>query len=504
MNLKRILILLIFTINCQKEKELRVVFFSSDPPAIVPYKAFDPDSYAVINHVFDKLVIFDSEGNIIPWLAESWKRIDPFTIEFKLRQGIKFHHGDELTSDDVQFTFETHLNPDIKSPTNGILATIKEVQIIDKYTFRIISYFPDGLLLFRLTMFSDILPSNLIKKIGYEEFAKNPIGTGPFQFSSWEREKRIILKKNENYWQKGWPKYETLIFEMIPQKDWSSALLQGKVDIVYNLQGIDVLKFEMLPELKILRRPAHIAYQVILSNQGPLKDIEIRKALNYAINRNRLIIKGDYGFGIINPSLGKVDEFGSAFDQLQPYPYDPRKAKMILQSKGFTRENPLILSALVADVSYDVFKEIKTQLEDVGIQIKEEVVSRSEWALRIPIAKMTKGKADFNGDMAISMVNNPIKNAGFHYFIFLHSKGPFSILNDSDYDKKLEWAITTTDDREHESRLKEVDKMIYQNAYMIFTYQKEMIVGLKNNIILKSIMFNGHVYNSLWNVEIED
>ena len=195
MNLKIILILLIFVISCQKEKELRVVFFSSDPPAIVPYKAFDPDSYAVINHIFDKLVIFDSDGNIIPWLAESWKRIDPLTLEFKLKQGIQFHHGEELTSEDVKFTFETHLNPDIKSPTKGILATIKEIQIIDKYTFRIITYFPDGLLLFRFTKFSDILPSNLIKKMGYEEFAKNPIGTGPFKFSFWERGKRIILKK---------------------------------------------------------------------------------------------------------------------------------------------------------------------------------------------------------------------------------------------------------------------------------------------------------------------
>ena len=116
-----------FTSNSLAQKDLRVVYFSSEPPAVVPYRAFDPDSYAVINYIFDKLVGFDYEGNPRPWLAVSWKRIDPLTTEFKLRQGVKFHNGDELTAEDVKFTIETHLNPEIKSPTRGILSSIKEV-----------------------------------------------------------------------------------------------------------------------------------------------------------------------------------------------------------------------------------------------------------------------------------------------------------------------------------------------------------------------------------------
>jgi peptide/nickel transport system substrate-binding protein len=491
-----------FTSNSLAQKELRVVYFSSEPPAVVPYRAFDPDSFAVIHYIFDKLIGFDYEGNLRPRLAVSWKRIDPLTTEFKLRQGVKFHNGDELTAEDVKFTIETHLNPEIKSPTRGILSSIKEVQVIDKYTFRIITHFPDGMLIYRLYIFSDVLPSKLIKQVGYDEFAKNPVGTGPFKFQSIEKGKRIILVKNENYWQSGWPKYDKLIFEIIPEKDWANALLEGRVDVVFNLLGKDAIRLGKFPEIKLMRKLVHISYQVTLANRGPLQDVEVRKALNYAVNRAKLLRVGDAGFGKINPSLGKFGELGSAANELQPYPYDPKKAQEILSAKGYTKEKPLKLTALVSDLAATVFSAIKQDLAAVGVIVEDKVVPRSEWALKIPIAKTTKGKPDFNGDIAATMVDNPIKDAAFHYFIFLHSQGAFSIMSDPEYDKKIEWAVATVDEKEHESRLKEVDKMIYENAYMIFTYQRELVIGMRKNIVVKGIVISGHMDNVLWDAEI--
>ncbi|GBD02910.1 Heme-binding protein A [bacterium HR19] len=483
-------------------KTLRVIYFSAEPPAIVPYRAFDPDSYAVINYIFDKLVGFDYNGNPVPWLAVSWKRLDPLTTEFKLRKGVKFHNGEELTAEDVKFTIELHLDPNTKSPTRGILSSIKEVQVVDRYTFRIITHFPDGMLIYRLHMFSDVLPASYVKKVGLDEFAKAPIGTGPFKFKAIEKGKRIILEKNPDYWQAGWPKYDELIFELIPEKEWADALLQGKVDVVFNLLGKDAIRLQKFPEIKLMKKLVHIAYQVTLSNKGPLADKDIRKALNYAVNRARLLRVGDAGFGKIIPSLGKFGELGSAAEELQPYPYDPKKASEILSSKGYSKDKPLRLTALVSDLAETVFNSIKQDLAAVGVIVDAKVVPRSEWAMRIPIAKMTKGKPDWDGDIAASMVDNPIKDAAFHYFIFLHSMGPFSIMSDPEYDKKLEWAVGVVDEKEHEKRLKEVDKMIYENAYLIFTYQRELILGMRKNISVKGIVINGHMDNVLWNAEI--
>ena len=483
-------------------KELKVVYFSSDPPAIVPYRAFDPDSYAVINYIFDKLIGFDYDGNPIPWLAKSWRRIDPLTVEFKLREGVKFHNGDELTAEDVKFTIELHLNPNTKSPTRGILSSIKEVEVVDKYTFRIKTHFPDGMLIYRLHMFSDVLPSKYIRKVGLDNFAKHPIGTGPFMFEKWDRGIQIVLKKNPHYWQKGFPKYDRLIFVMVPEDDWASALRRGEVDVVFNLKGRDALRLGRLPEVKIYKKLVHIGYQVVIRNTGLLADPEVRRALNYAVNKKKLIQVQDAGFGEVIPSLGKKGELGSAAGELKPYPYDPKKAEDILKKKGITKKNPLVINALVSDVAEKLAKAIRSDLAKVGVRLKLRIVPRSEWARLIPIAKMTKGKPDWAGEMAISMVDNPIKDAAFHYFIFLHSKGPFSLLNDPEYDKKLFWALTAVDEKEHERRLKEVDKMIYDKAYMIFTYQKILTLGARKNIKIKGICINGHMDNILWNAEI--
>ncbi|MCX7734759.1 MAG: ABC transporter substrate-binding protein [bacterium] len=484
-------------------KDLRVVYFSTDPPAIVPYRAFDPDSYAVINYIFDKLIAFDYDGNPKPWLAESWKRLDDLTVEFKLRKGVKFHNGDPLTAEDVKFTIETHLDPNVKSPTSGILSSIKEVQVIDDYTFRIKTHFPDGMLIYRLHMFSDVMPSKYIRKVGLDEFAKRPVGTGPFKFESWEVGRRIVLVKNDMYWQKGWPKYERLIFEMIPEKLWADSLKKGSVDIVINLLGKDVIDLKRDPNIKVMQKLVHIGYQVVMRNQGVLADVEVRRALNYAVDKNALLRAGDSGFGKIIPSLGKFGELGSAADELKPYEYNPAKSKQILESKGITKDKPLVLRALVADVAAPVARVIKQNLAAVEVRLDIKEVGRSEWNKMIPIAKMTKGKPDWDGEMAISMVDNPIKDAAFHYFIFLHSQGPFSLLNEKEYDEKLFWALAVADEKEHERRLKEVDKMIYEKAYIISTYQRMLSVGMRKNVNLPGIVINGHMDNILWNVTID-
>ncbi len=400
------------------------------------------------------------------------------------------------------FTIKLHLDPNTKSPTQGILSSIKDCQQVDPYTFRLITHFPDGMLVYRLHMFSDILPSNFIKKVGLDKFAEKPIGTGPFMFESWEKGIKITLTKNPNYWQSGWPKYNKLIFIMIPEKDWSSALRKGEVDVVFNLKGQDATVLGRLPEVKIHKKLVHIGYQVVIKNVGHLADPEVRKALNYAVNKQKLIQVQDAGFGEVIPSLGKKGELGSAANELTPYPYDPGKAREILSKKGITKEKPLVINALVSDIAEKLARAIRADLLEVGVDLKLKVVPRSEWANLIPIAKMTKGKPDWTGEMAISMVDNPIKDAAFHYFIFLHSKGPFSLLDEPEYDEKLFWALSTVDEKEHDRRLKEVDKMIYDKAYMIFTYQKIMTLGARKNISIKGIVINGHMDNILWNAEI--
>ncbi|MCP4136043.1 MAG: ABC transporter substrate-binding protein [bacterium] len=497
--------ILSFSISCKKDDggqtdvledtispddTLTVVYFSEDPPAISPVHAFDPDSYSVLNCIFDTLVYLDYDGNIKPRLATRWKLQNPTTMRMWLRKGVKFHNGDPFDAKSVKYTFDKQLDPRTKSPTGAVLNSVKEVKIIDDFTIDIVTHFPDGMLLYRFTMFSSIIPDGFIEKNGKNKLNEHPIGTGPYKFVSWNKGKSIRMEKNSEYWLAGEPKMDKLVFKIIPEKDWFKALLKGNVDFVMQMSGRYASKIEKDAETKLMKRLVTSSYWIILSNKGAFANINVRKALNLAIDRQKLIKFGEYGNGEVMASLGKKGEFGYN-SSLKPIKQDIAKAKELLKDAGF--EKGLKIKALVSDVSAKVADLLKKDFAKIGVTLEIVEVSRPEWAKKIPISKMTKGKVDFDGDMIINLVDNPLINLGFHAFIFLHSKGPFSLQNNPDYDKELIGAVGTSNPAEHKKKLKELDEYIYDNVLVIPTYQRVLTVALRKNVKLEKINLNGHL-----------
>ena len=475
--------------------ELNIVTFATDPPAADPLHAFDPDSYELISQIFDPLVYFGYDGNIEYGLATEWKKLSPTTIQFRLRKGVTFHNGEPFNAQSVKGTFELQADPATKSPTQGILNSIKSVDIIDDYTVNINTFYPDGMLLYRMHMFGSIVPPQYIKEKGLDYFYNHPVGTGPFKFVAWNRGKNIILEKNTNYWKSGVPRMKRVIFNVLGQDSWVENLIGGSIDFCMYLSGKDALLIEKNQGTRIMKRLVLSSYWVLMKNSGPLADIRVRKALNMAVNREELIKYAEYGNGEPMASLGKKGEFGYNAG-LIPYEYDVDKAKQLLNDAGYG--NGFALKVLVSDISRRVAENMKMQFKDIDVTLNLEIVSRPDWAMRIPQAKMTTGKADFDGDMTINLVDNPIYNLGFHAFIFLHSTGPFSITSDKDLDKKIEWAIATDVAEEHEERLQELDKYIHDNAFIVSTYQRILTPGMQQNVFIPKINLNAHLdYNML-------
>jgi len=471
------------------QKTVRIVNFAGDIPALSTFaQSFDPDSYSLKSQVFDGLIHNSLDGQMVPGLAVSWKQLDPLTYEFKLRKGVTFHDGSPFTAADVKFTYDTVLDPKVKSGTSWVLGTIASVTVVDDFTVKIKTKHPDGMLLHRVTMFGLISSKAYVTKVGMAKALEHPVGTGPFKYVKHIPGQEYQLAANKNYWRKGIPAYDNLIFKIIPENKWADALINGDVDLVPNLSGKRGLLVAKNPKLKVEKRLVLQSYWVLLKNKGPLADLKVRKAINLAVNKRDLIKFGDGGNGKPQASLGKSGEFGFNAD-LKPYTYDVEGAKKLLaeagQASGFT------LKLLAADVTEDVGKVIKSQLAKVGITVNMEVVSRPEWAKRVVVGKIM-GKP-YDGDMALNLVDNPIYNQAFHSGLFLASQSPWALLNSPEYDKKFVWALSSPNLTEHEKRLQELDKYIFDNALLLFTYQRIRTVGLNRKILLPGISVNGHV-----------
>ena len=274
-----------------------------------------------------------------PALAESWKQIDSVTWEFKLREGVKFHNGNELTAESVRFTImDWILNPERKNPSKGYLRWIKEVKVLDKYTFQLISdgYYP--IVLDRMCWLTPYDPAH-VKKYG-EEVAEIPMGTGPYKFVKWDRGSKLEITANEDYWDKSVKPIKNAIFRVIPELSTRVAELKsGGVDLIVNVDPDKVGQVTIDPNLKIIAGPIArtIFYQFDSfgrASKSPVMDVRVRKAIFHAIDRQAIIDNLLNGYGKVTNAVCNSFLFG--YDEsIKGYDYDPEKAKALLKEAGY-------------------------------------------------------------------------------------------------------------------------------------------------------------------------
>ena len=470
-------------------KSLKVVNFTADVPGITSLdQSFDPDSYSVITQIFDSLVHIDLDGKKQPALAVKWRLVNPTKYEFLLRKGVKFHNGEAFTAAAVKYTYDMILDPQNKAGNNWILNTIKSVEVKGPHKVHINLNHPDGMFIFRLSMFGSIAPPKYIKEVGLKKFMENPVGTGPYKFHKWVKGKQILLKKNPNYWKKGVPTLDELDFKIVPENKWVDELLSGNVDVITNVAPGDVKKLTGNSNIKLVKRRVLQGYWVMMRNRGPLAKLEVRKALNHALDKKKMIQRQGGGQGVPLASLGKIGEIGKN-TKLKPYKYDAKLAKSMLAKAGLG--SGFTLKAIVIEQARPLAESIKEDLAAIGVNLELEIVSRPVWAGRVIVGKIT-GKP-YQGDLAINLVDNPIMDLAFHAGLFLASASPWSLNNDPAFDKKFVFALLRAKLNDHVNELKKLDKYIHDNAMMLFTMQPVRIFAMKKNVGIKKIGVNGHV-----------
>lgn len=468
-------------------KTLKVVNFSADIPAITSLDNFDPDSYSVVTQIFDSLVHLDLNGKRVPGLAVSWRLLNKTTYQFTLRKGVKFHNGEPFDAQAVKFTYDYAVDPKNAAGNAWILSPIKHIEIINSHKLNIHLDHPDGMFLYRLTTFGAICPPKYIKENGIQRFFKHPIGTGPFKFEKWDKGKEIVLTKNPDYWDKKIPTIDKLVFKIVPENKWTQALLNGDVDVNTNIHPKDIETVQKAG-FKIMKRLVLQGYWVLMKNQGPLKDVRVRQALNFAVDKKNLINVQGGGLGVPLASLGKMGEIGKN-TRLKPYAYDVEKARSLLGKSGY--KNGFDLDMISIEQARPLSEAIQADLKKIGVNLKIEIVSRPDWAKRIMGGNITGNP--YPGDMAVNLVDNPIIDLAFHAGLFLTSDSPWSIISDKTFDKKFLFALFQPAFSGHTRQLKKLDQYIRDQAMMLFTFQPVRIFAVKKNITLPGIGLNGHI-----------
>src|SRR3989338_2153294 len=250
--LKIIFLFLFFIPACSlkeaEEGNIITIAIESNPTNLDPRFSMDAVSSKITRLIFNGLVKRDENMRLIPDL-EKWEMIDDITYIFHLKKGIKFHNGIELTSKDVQYTYEFILDPATKSPKRGGYDRIKEIKTPDDYSVIFILKEPFAPFLDNMTL--GIVPEHSAKEKG-TDFGSHPIGSGPFIFKEWMQDERVILSANNSYFE-GRPNINGVIYNIIPDETIRVLELEkGDIDLLMNPITPDILpRFEKNPELKI-------------------------------------------------------------------------------------------------------------------------------------------------------------------------------------------------------------------------------------------------------------
>ncbi|MCB0086844.1 MAG: ABC transporter substrate-binding protein, partial [Caldilineaceae bacterium] len=304
-----------------------------EPNSVNPPNGADRMAELVIIQVFDALLGVDfTTGEIMPALATEWSiSEDGTTYEFTLREGVTFHDGSEFNADDVVATFEAG-----RDPVNAYAADYEgiTVEVIDPLHVRLVRETPDVTYLRRLAE-TYIISDEQFAEGGNQAIEESPIGTGAFKFMEWTKGNRIVLAANENYWDEGKPHLAELIFRPIPESSTRLAAIQtGEVDIVNRLSADEAQSLLSAENVEVVRYPADRVYYIAFNNLStgiglPTEDARVRQAMNYAVNR-QAIVDGLFN-GFARLSTGFVTPSNLGYDEaLEPFPYDPDKAKELL------------------------------------------------------------------------------------------------------------------------------------------------------------------------------
>ncbi|MEH7884763.1 ABC transporter substrate-binding protein [Bacillus sp. JJ1609] len=371
-----------------------------DSTSLDPAITTEGEAFKVTKNIYETLIEFgEQDTEIKPGLAESWEESpDGLKHTLKLRKGVKFHDGTDFNAEAVVFNFERWKagNKEQFYYYNSQFGdVIKEVKAVDEYTVeftlnRILAPFNKNL---AMSPFGIASPE-AVKKYG-DKFLENPVGTGPFKFKEWKRNDKVTLVKNENYWDKGLPKLDEVIFRVIPENSARlNALNTGEVDIIDGVNFSDVESIESNPDLQTFFRPSlNVAYLGLNNERGPLKDKKVRQALNYAVDKKSLI--DAFYAGAAEPAKNPMPKTVAGYnDEVDGYEYNPEKAKELLKEAGFENGFEMELWAMPVARPYmpdgkKVAEALQADFAKIGVKAK--IVSY-EWATYLEKARV--GEAD--------------------------------------------------------------------------------------------------------------
>jgi peptide/nickel transport system substrate-binding protein len=366
------LLLLPLLLSCshKPDPDTLVMLIESSPTNLDPRIGVDAQSERIDNLIFDDLLSRGDNLDVAPGLAERWEIPDPLTYVFHLHHGVRFHDGRALTSRDVKWTFDSLLQGKVRSTKAAVYRFVDRIDAPDDFTVIFRMKEPSATLLWNLSDGAvGIVPYGSGKEI-----TDHPMGSGPFRFVSAETDKEVNLERNDDYWGEK-AKLPRVRFAVVPDATTRALeLRKGSADAEINALTPDtILTLQRDPTLAVERAPGTVLAYLGFNLRDPiLKDVRVRQAIAYALDRGPMI---EYLWrGEARPARSILPTQSWAYNGNVPaYDHDPEKARQLLDSAGYLAVNGvrfhLAMKTSTDENTRLMVAVMQQQLREVGIAL---------------------------------------------------------------------------------------------------------------------------------------
>lgn len=459
----------------------------ADATHLDPHVSSNGFSNLITNTMYETLLTFDDDINVVPLLAKSYSvSEDGKSYTFVLNEGIKFHDGEPFNADAVVAVWD-RAQEDKTLRLASTITTWESVVADSEYQVTITLDAPNNTFVNKVTQVRMVSPKAM-KELGKDGLAKQSAGTGPFKLAERVDGGYTKVVPNEDYWQEG-PKVDSLTFRVVPEDGARIAMLQtGEADIIYPVPPIQVTKIQNDPTIDV-KNFEGITYRYVTLNKNytlpdgrkPLDDVRVRQALNYVFDSEAFSQVVFQGFARVPTSI-----FSSSimyYAEQAPYTKDLEKAKALMAEAGFSDGFPIDIWVDNTTIEMQGAEFVKQQLAEINVEVNvmpmesttiADMTSAEEDKTEVQMwyVNWSSGSYEADGSMRNILHGEKFPSAGYNTAFW----------NNAEFNKLLDDALLLTDEAEIAELYKQAQAIAWEECPWIFLANDNTIVGQKTYV----------------------
>jgi peptide/nickel transport system substrate-binding protein len=455
------------------DKDTLVIGLDDDPPQLDPHRSSAAVDRQTFQSVYNKLIDINEKLELVPELATKWDiSEDGLTYTFTLQEGVLFHDGTPFNAEAVKYNFERMLDPEFGSPRKSEIELVTEVNVVNEYIVEVKLKEVFAPFLATLTDRAGMMVSpTAAEKLG-DDFANQPVGTGPYKFVDREKQSHINLTRFEDYWREK-PAIKNIVIQ--PYSDSNvriTNLVSGDIDIVNRIAFKDIKSLKENPNITLMEQGA-IGFQGMYLNveTEQFKDPKVRQAINLAIDRYA-IAKVVFHDGVI-PAVSPFPPTSWASNGQEAPKADPEKAKALLAEAGVSNLS-FTLKINPKPEEQQMAQMMQEMLKAIGVTMELELVEFGTLLEQLNTGEFEAARLGWSGR---------IDPDGNSYGRF-NTGGPnnYAKYSNPKFDQLLIDARTTTDQDKRADMYKEAATIIWEDAPYVFIYHEKDYKAMKNKV----------------------